>query len=81
MPVVMEAIDRMTTAEKVVVMNYLWASLSSTGERFVPVWHVEGSEHQAKAVQKRVSQYGALRGKVGMSPDFDAPLEDFSEYM
>ena len=81
MPVVMEAIDRMTTAEKVVVMNYLWASLLSTGERFVPVWHVEGSEHQTKAVQERVSQYGALRGKVGMSPDFDAPLEDFAEYM
>ena len=36
MPVVMEAIDRMTTAEKVEVMNYLWASLSSTGDGIQP---------------------------------------------
>lgn len=81
MPAVMEAIDQMSTAEKVVVMNYLWASLSSTGERFVPVWHVEGSEPVTKPVKRRVSQYGALKGKVGMSPDFDAPLDDFAEYM
>jgi len=81
MPSVMEAIDRMSTSEKVVVMNYLWASLSSTGERFVPVWHVERAGKVAEPVQKKVSQYGALKGKVGMSPDFDAPLDDFAEYM
>ena len=40
MPAVMEEIDRMTTAEKVEVMNYLWGSVVSSGEMFVPVWHI-----------------------------------------
>lgn len=31
--------------------------------------------------QQRVSMFGALRGKVGMTADFDAPLEDFAAYM
>ena len=82
MPAVMEAIDRMTTAEKVEVMNYLWGSVVSSGEMLVPVWHIEGLGNTAKPVKKtRVSQYGALKGKVQMSPDFDALLEDFAEYM
>ncbi len=25
--------------------------------------------------------YGLAKGKIWMSPDFDAPLEDFKEYM
>jgi hypothetical protein len=25
--------------------------------------------------------FGALKGKISMSPDFDEPLEDFQEYM
>lgn len=29
----------------------------------------------------RKSMFGALKGKMWMSPDFDAPLEDFAEYM
>lgn len=29
----------------------------------------------------RKSMFGALKGKIWMSPDFDAPLEDFAEYM
>ena len=25
--------------------------------------------------------FGALKGKIWMAPDFDAPLDDFKEYM
>ncbi len=81
MPAVMEAIDRMSTAEKVDVMNYLWDVLSKSGEKFVPVWHIANPQGDSEPVIKRVSQYGALKGKVEMTPDFDAPLEDFAEYM
>ena len=81
MPAVMEAIDRMSTAEKVDVMNYLWAALSKSGKMFVPVWHIASPQGENMPVRKRVSQYGALKGKVEMTPDFDAPLEDFAEYM
>ena len=81
MPAVKEAIDRMSTAEKVDVMNYLWVALSKSGKMFVPVWHIANSQGEDEPVLKRVSQYGALKGKVEMTPDFDAPIEDFAEYM
>ena len=81
MPAVKEAIDRMSTAEKVDVMNYLWAAISKSGERFVPVWHIANPQGEDGSVRKRVSQYGALKGKVKMTADFDAPIEDFAEYM
>ena len=81
MPAVIEAIDKMSTAEKVDVMNSLWAVLSRSGERFVPVWHVENPQGENEPVRKRVSQYGALKGKIKMTADFDEPIEDFAEYM
>ena len=31
--------------------------------------------------EKAVPQFGNARGQVTMSDDFDAPLEDFAEYM
>ena len=30
---------------------------------------------------QRVSMYGALKGRVGMTSDFDAPIDDCAEYM
>ena len=78
MPVVMEAIDKMTTEEKVEVMNYLWGAIAASGEQFVPVWHVVDSRNAVTPPRKRVSQYGVLKGKVMMSSDLDAPLEDFA---
>ena len=31
--------------------------------------------------KKIVPQFGSAKGKIKMSPDFDAPLDDFKEYM
>lgn len=81
MPAVLEAIDKLSIAEKVEIMNYLWFSVSASDERFVPVWRIEDFQKSGIPGQARVSQYGALKGKVCMSPDFDEPLEDFAEYM
>lgn len=82
MPAVMEAIDKMTTAEKVEVMNYLWGAVVASGEAFVPVWHIADSHNSARPDRKRVSQYGSLKDVITyMAPDFDEPLEDFAEYM
>ena len=82
MPAVMEAIDRMTTAEKVEIMNYLWVAVAASGERFVPVWQIADPKNAPKTRPGRVSQYGALKDKISyMAPDFDEPLEDFAEYM
>jgi antitoxin (DNA-binding transcriptional repressor) of toxin-antitoxin stability system len=30
---------------------------------------------------KRHAQYGSAKGLITMADDFDAPIEDFSEYM
>jgi Protein of unknown function (DUF2281) len=35
---------------------------------------------EVKLVGKR-RQSGSAKGQIRMSPDFDAPLEDFQEYM
>lgn len=67
MPAVMEAIDRMTTAEKVEVMNYLWGSVVSSGEMFVPVWHIEDLGNTAKSVKKKKGV--AVWGAQGESSD------------
>ena len=50
MPAVMEAIDGMTTSEKFDTMNYLWASLSASGDNLSSVWH----EHELAKTVARV---------------------------
>ena len=47
---------------------------------------VEAKLEAANAEQKPpmpgcLKGFGALKGKIWMSPDFDEPLEDFKEYM
>jgi len=34
-----------------------------------------------KEFKKNVPKFGSAKGKFKMSPDFDAPLDDFKEYM
>lgn len=36
---------------------------------------------EIKPAQKERRRAGSLAGKIWMSPDFDEPLEDFSEYI
>ncbi|MBX2915731.1 MAG: DUF2281 domain-containing protein [Cyclobacteriaceae bacterium] len=31
--------------------------------------------------QKKTPKFGSLKGKIQLADDFDAPLEDFKEYM
>jgi hypothetical protein len=39
-------------------------------------------EKSKKKNQKTIKpQFGALKGKIKMSKDFDEPLDDFKEYM
>ncbi|MBK9016713.1 MAG: DUF2281 domain-containing protein [Saprospiraceae bacterium] len=37
--------------------------------------------HQSEPKPKKRGGYGSLKGKIWMSPDFDAPLDDMKEYM
>ena len=34
-----------------------------------------------KVIAKRVSRYGVWKGKYSLPKEFDAPLDDFKEYM
>ncbi len=34
-----------------------------------------------RVVQRRKRQFGSAKGLISMAPDFDAPLEEFKEYM
>lgn len=38
---------------------------------------------QKSEMQKKENhpQFGSAKGKIKMAPDFDAPLDDFKEYM
>lgn len=51
----------------------------------VEVLHfVQFLKQETKKSEKSVRlkrQAGILKGKIWMAPDFDAPLEDFKEYM
>ena len=41
MPMVMEAIDRMSAAEKLQTMDYLWSSFSTSHNSISPDWHAK----------------------------------------
>ena len=34
-----------------------------------------------RSTRKRKRQFGSAKGLITMAPDFDAPLDDFKEYM
>jgi hypothetical protein len=38
-------------------------------------------QKSARAKVKITPQFGSAKGKIKMSADFDAPLDDFKEYM
>ena len=60
------------------VKIFLMASLEHGGLPFA----VERCEQKTvKKTTARAAMFGCLRGQYKMSKDFDAPLEDFKEYM
>ncbi|HEV7381125.1 MAG TPA: DUF2281 domain-containing protein [Dyadobacter sp.] len=38
-------------------------------------------KHDIKNLQKKKLKFGMMKGTFSMQEDFDAPLEDFKEYM
>ena len=36
-------------------------------------------ERSQKTSKKKTAKFGCAKGKIRMSPDFDAPLEDFKD--
>jgi Protein of unknown function (DUF2281) len=38
-------------------------------------------KHQLSDKKNRTPKFGSAKGKYTLAPDFDAPLDDFKEYM
>ena len=86
-------IDRGVKTEADTIANAMGMTLSTAinifvrqmvNERAIP-FRVQINEMETKEFerirQKRLSAKGSLKGKVWMSDDFDAPLEEMKEYM
>jgi hypothetical protein len=48
---------------------------------FISDQPVTSSKQAGENKPAKRNGYGSLKGKIWMAPDFDAPLEDFKEYM
>ena len=60
-------------------INILPAMLKAEVNDFVDFLMMK---NKIEAEPKRKAKFGSLKGeKMWMSPDFDAPLEDFKDYM
>jgi hypothetical protein len=57
---------------------FLTASLTNNGLPFAVRRREPAPEEKAAS---RAAMFGCLRGKYNMTDDFDAPLDDFKEYM
>ena len=65
MPEVMEAIDRMSSEERVKTMEYLWAAMTADAEPESPAWHGDVLSERRRRVaageEKFVSLEEAMR--------------------
>ena len=69
MPAVLQAIDAMSSEEKVRTMDYLWSSLESTDDSYQPpAWH-------ARELARRQKLYAEGKLPVYDWPDVKARLE------
>ena len=48
---------------------------------FLAVPRIEAIEQSSQFQKKKRNGFGILKGKISMSDDFDAPLEEFDEYI
>ncbi len=67
----------MSTAALLTEITALPPELRREVEDFVAFLHTKKS--RSKLIRER--EFGYAKGKVQLSQDFDAPLDDFKEYM
>jgi hypothetical protein len=57
MPAVMEAIDRMTSDERVKTMEYLWAAMTAVAAPEPPAWHGDVLAERRRRVQSGEEEF------------------------
>ena len=57
MPAVMEAIDRMTSDERVKTMEYLWAVMTAVAAPEPPAWHGDVLAERRRRVQSGEEEF------------------------
>ncbi len=69
-PEILDKLEQLPESLQTEVVHYI---------EFLLEKHVKTSSQQKTPKKKR--QAGLLKGKIWMSDDFDAPLEEFKDYM
>ena len=64
MPVIKEAIDKMSTAERVQTMEYLWSVLSSYYDTEVPEWHANVLVEREAAPEDEFEDWEAAKKEL-----------------
>jgi hypothetical protein len=62
-------------------INQLPEALKTEAIDFIDFLISKSKKKEREPVKKSKRQFGSLKGKIVMSPDFDEPLEDFKDYM
>lgn len=79
MPAVMEAIAKMTKAEKVDILNYLLGDVASSGEMFVPLQHVAyfgKTKNYEREHSRARSELMDIPKRWIRNPELDKSLDD-----
>jgi addiction module RelB/DinJ family antitoxin len=64
------------------VLNRLGMDMSTAINNYlVQIVEKDGIPMDLTVKKQRLPQFGGWEGKIWMSDDFDAPMEDFKEYM
>ena len=62
-------------------MEYANKVLKSIGGRVWMPYGVDAQQEESAKPVKKMPKPGCMRGEIWMADDFDAPLEEFEEYM
>ena len=71
----------MTATQFLQTYNSLPEALKKEAEHFVEFLAQKLNASEEKQPKKERGGYGVLAGKIWMAEDFNAPLEDFKDYM
>lgn len=71
----------MTSLSLYTKLETLPSELKEEAKKFIDNLLKENQKKSGIDPQKTSPKFGALKGKIHLSPDFDEPLDDFQEYM
>ena len=71
----------MSTLQIITLIQALPEDLKQEAVHFLEYLEFKQEKREQATTAKKRGGLGSMKGKVWMAEDFDAPLEDFKEYM